>query len=187
MLEFAISFVGLIMFIYVLLNVWVWLNGILVGRQQAFQQTRLAAGQPGSAGTPVPYARPPIKLSGLPSSAGGDTPPGTVDLIIGDPPCTAAQPYYDQAMVLANEAIELSNQVIPLSAQINAKAQQIQSLAAYCSSLPKKKQGGCFAGLPPLQAQLTALENQMIALDAEIQDKVNQAEALVEKGKAACP
>src|SRR3990167_9456070 len=71
MLEFAIAFAGLVMFIFVFTRVWTWVNGTMVQRQEAFQRTRLAAGEAASAGIPVPYVPDPIALVGLPNSTGG--------------------------------------------------------------------------------------------------------------------
>ena len=187
-LEFAISFTGLIMFIYVLLNVWVWLNSIMVERQRTFQRSRIAAGQPGSAGTPVAYARPPIRLVGLPSSPGGDVPPNPLDLTIGDPPCAAAQPFYQEAIRLANEAKAIADtQIPPVSAQLQQQANDLKNMAEYCASLRKKSQPNCFRALPPMQAQLNVTADQLRDLNAQVQAKVSQARQQIDLGSAACP
>jgi hypothetical protein len=186
-LEFAISFFGLIMFIYVLVNVWMWVNGIMVGRQRAFQTTRLAAGQRGSAGTPVGYARPPIKLVGQATTPSADPPPGWTGIVIGPPPCTAAEPFYEQAILLANEARLLAEtQVPPLSAEIEALANQLVAMANNCASQSSKNQASCYAAMAPVQAQLNAKTAELNALEAQIQSLVNQANALVLQGNAAC-
>ncbi len=64
MLEFGVGIIGAVAFFYVLLKCWMWMNQTLIERQQSFQQTRLAAGQIGYAGMPVPYQRPPLSLFG---------------------------------------------------------------------------------------------------------------------------
>jgi len=55
LLEFALACFGLVMFIYVLLQSWVWLTGTIVRRQASFQHSRLDAGKRKTAGKKVPY------------------------------------------------------------------------------------------------------------------------------------
>ena len=155
MLEFAIAFAGLIIFIYVFLNVWVWLNGILVQRQQTFQRTRLAAGQPSTAGTPVGYVRPPIKLIGPASSPGGDPPPTIPPPTPGPPPppCEAAQPYYDQAAALTAEANALMDQATQALAPVQGYTEQIQILIEQIRQLELQIQ--------QLEADIAALQASM--------------------------
>jgi hypothetical protein len=189
MLEFAISFAGLIMFIYVLLNVWVWLNSIMVERQRAFQRTRVSAGQEGTAGAPVGYARPPIRLVGLPTSPGGDKPASPLDLVIGEPPCVAAEPFYTEATRLLGEARAIADgPLAAATARAQALQKQIQATIAYCSGRStRKRRGRCFAELlPPLQAQLKAVTDQIRTLSDQIRDLMDRARDQVKLGREAC-
>ena len=187
-LEFAISFVGLIMFIYVLLNVWVWLNSIMVERQRAFQHSRLAAGQAGTAGVPVGYVRPPIKLVGLASSPGGDALPPGLGLVIGDPPCTAAEPFFQQALSLANEAKAIAdNEIPPVAARLEQRANELKTMAEHCAGLRRRSQQNCFRAVPPLQARVEETRAELQNLTDQVQAKHDQAQQLVDQGRAACP
>ena len=185
MLEFSLSFVGLIMFIYVFTRVWSWTSGMIVQRQQAFQHSRIAAGQPGSAGAPVGYARPPIRLVGQPSSPGGD-PHGLPS--IGEPPCTAAQPFYDQARVLLEEARDIAdNQLPPVMERLKRQAGDLQIMVNHCASLKKDQQQNCFRAIPPMQAALERTQAELKDLEAQLQAKMSQIQQLVAQGNAACP
>src|SRR3990167_8411656 len=59
-IEMVIAVTGIVMFIYVFTRIWTWTSGTIVQRQEAFQATRLAAGQPDCAGAAVGYRRPPL-------------------------------------------------------------------------------------------------------------------------------
>ena len=99
-LEFVLSLAGLVMFIYVVLQTWMWLTGTVVHRQESFQATRLAAGQVATAGMRVPYARAPITLLGSPQATSGVPGLGGGPPPLPPPPCAAAVPFFDQATEL---------------------------------------------------------------------------------------
>ncbi len=63
-LEYVIALFGAVALIYIILNVWYWLNRTLAERQGMYNTSRLAAGQARTAGQPVGYQRPPISLLG---------------------------------------------------------------------------------------------------------------------------
>jgi hypothetical protein len=192
LLEFAISLIGIVMFFYVLLKVWVWLDTMIIGRQTSFQQTRLAAGQQATAGTPVPYQRPPIRLVGTPGSTGG-LPGDGVDLILGDPPCTAAEPFYAKAKQLFAESHSLQD----LAHAKTLKAQQLsQKLAeltsqihVVCSGKGKKKKCkvvGPFAEIDQTKAELDQTTAEAKALMNQALAKSNEANQQLQLGNEAC-
>lgn len=193
MLEFAISFAGLIMFIYVFLNVWVWVNSTLVGRQQKFQDTRVAAGQQGSAGAPVGYARPPIRLVGTSSSSTGDGDTGGI-AFVPPPPCLAAEPLYTQAQALYDEAVVLLDQSKALSLEIQALGARLRELTSQirvvCSGGGRRRRcwvEGPFAEINATQALLSAKSAEVKSLTEQAKAKYDEAGALMAEGDAACP
>ena len=62
MLEVGLAMIGFVLLIYLTLKVWLWVVNMIAFRQDAFEQTRLEAGQPDTAGMDVPYEREPIRL-----------------------------------------------------------------------------------------------------------------------------
>ncbi len=63
MLEFALSLTAIVVFLWVLLKVWMWMNVMIVGRQVHFQGSRVEAGS-GNPGRPVQFNRPKLRLFG---------------------------------------------------------------------------------------------------------------------------
>lgn len=104
MLEFAISMAGLVAFVYVLLNVWVWLNQTLLERQTSFQHSRIEAGTPDTGGMPVPYERPPLELVGPADSLEGGGGGGNFPSHDDPSRCEAGAPFFEEAEHLRAEA-----------------------------------------------------------------------------------
>ena len=141
MLEVAISMVSIVAFFYILLNVWQWLNVTLAGRQAAFQQSRLDAGKPNSAGKPVPYVTPRISLIGPPGSGTG------LDLWedgIPQAPCEAAKPFFEQAQLRLEEARTLQTEVDALKAQLEEKQEDVEGNARWLEDAGRRL-NQCFA------------------------------------------
>ncbi len=63
MIETALSLTAVVVFLWVLLRVWMWMNGMIVGRQVHFQRSRVEAGST-NPGRPVPFNRPKLRLFG---------------------------------------------------------------------------------------------------------------------------
>ncbi len=104
-LEFAISLVGVVAFIGVVLSVWVWLTKTIALRQHAFQESRIDAADRDTPGTWVPY-RPfqdsPLAIVGTPKTTFDGGPVGG-----GGPAnrCSAtANVHFDNAERLTQEA-----------------------------------------------------------------------------------
>jgi hypothetical protein len=139
MIEMTLAFVGFAVFIYVFLNVWVWMNGMIVQRQEAFQATRLSAGQEATAGAPVGYQRPPIELIGQPGAVGGDRPPVELpppiaDVPVGEAPCQAAVPFYEQARTLLAEAAALQAEGANRLDQAHQWSEALRAQLAFCAT-----------------------------------------------------
>ena len=191
-LEFAISLVGVVMFIYVLLNGWVWLTGTIIGRQAAFQATRLEAGQVASAGNPVPYQRPPIRLIGVPSSAGGRSGPVGLDLI---PKCEAGEPFIAEAErllqdinTLKAQAEQTSAEVGDLAAQLKVRADEAQTVCprARRSSSARRRCDQLQREMQSLQSAIDQKTAELDALMRQIQDTSDEAQRQVELAELAC-
>ena len=193
LLEFAISLIGIVMFMYVLLKVWVWLNTMIVGRQASFQQTRLAAGQQASAGTPVPYQRPPIRLVGTPGSTGG-LPGDGIDLLLGDAPCTAAESFYLSAQELFAEAKalqDLANAKMEEAGRLgNRLAELARQIRVVCSGRKKRRRcwvEGPFGEIASTQAALDRTTAEAQSLMDQALAKTDEANAPLRRGNEACP
>ena len=145
MLEFAISLIGIVMFISVVLNVWKWLNTTIVERQAAFQRTRVLAGtatirgRADTAGTPVPYRRPPIQLLGAAGSTGG-IPGGQTPVPINPPSCGPNNQAIRQAEALEAQADSLIDTYNQQMAQVQALNQQLQTLGRQLDALKTEEQ-----------------------------------------------
>lgn len=126
MLEVAIAMVSVVAFLYILLNVWTWLNTSIAQRQAAFQETRRAAGRVDTAGQPVPYKPAPIQLVGPPGS-GSVIDPWQIQ--IPPPPCDAANPFFEQAQLRLEEARVLQTEVEALNVLIEEKDDEVQRRA----------------------------------------------------------
>ena len=192
-IEMAIAATGLVMFIFVFTRVWSWTGGTIVQRQEKFQATRLAAGQPDCAGMPVGYQRPPIKLVGMPDTVGGDgTPDEGPCRGIGTPPCTAAEPYYERAKqlfeeadVLIRQAVEKSQEAAALGARLADLTSQIRVIC-FGGSHPRCILVGPFAEIDATRAQLDAANQEAEALRAQAQAKSDEGNRQLELGNAAC-
>lgn len=180
------------MFVYVVMRVWVWLDTMIVQRQGSFQSTRLAAGQIATAGEPVPYQRPPIRLVGAPGSTGG-LPGGGVGLIPGDPPCTAAEPFYASATDLFAQAQALQDLADEKTAEAQQLGDQLAELTSQihivCSGKGKKKKCWAVGPFDEINQTQTAL-NQTTAEGKALSDqalaKSDEGNEQLQLGNAAC-
>lgn len=67
LVEFALALIGIVVSLFVVLKVWMWLTGMIVERQAAFQGSREQAGKvvnTSPAGRQVPFQREPLRLMG---------------------------------------------------------------------------------------------------------------------------
>ena len=192
-IEMVIAVTGIVMFIYVFTRIWTWTSGTIVQRQEAFQATRLAAGQRASAGTPVGYQRPPLRLVGAPDTTGGDVPPGDITLELPPLPCTAAEPFFQQAQILFDEAQALTDQAAKKHAEANLLSLELKRLTAQirvvCAGSKKKRRCwvvGPFAEIDATKAQLADTEAEAQALTDQAKAKADEASEQIRLGEEAC-
>lgn len=192
-IEFAFVFTGIVMFIYVFTKVWSWASGTIVQRQERFQATRLAAGQPATAGAPVGYQRPPLRLVGAPDTVAGDGNPDEnpplppPDGPIGSQPCDAAIPFYDAAHAKMDEADRMRQEDIPpAQALVEQRQQQYQSIVNACANIGKNA-GKCMVTIaPPYQQRLNQAIDALMQLTNAISQLMSEARDLIAQGRAAC-
>lgn len=97
LLEFVLALIGIVLFVYVTVQVWVWVNQMIVKRQETFQTSRLEAGKAGTAKRQrlAPYQREPLSLMGRPFPQALARIPDLSSL--DKPPCPAAEQGYKDA------------------------------------------------------------------------------------------
>jgi hypothetical protein len=101
-IEYCLALTGIVMFFYVALQTWTWLNGMIVRRQAAFSSTRWAAGIPPRAGAPVPFKR---KLLHLVGPAPQDPLTTTDPYTNTDAFCGRGDQYFDEIPIRVGAAL----------------------------------------------------------------------------------
>ena len=128
----AISVIGIVVFIYVSLEVWKWFNTTLVERQRSFQGSRLAAGQVDTAGTRVPYTPRTLSLIGPPSPGPDGSPPALPPIPVVPPippvPCEAAAPYFEEAKIHFDRAQALLDQYQAEFEEVEALSEELDAI-----------------------------------------------------------
>jgi len=132
-IEFALSVIGLLVLVFITLQVWVWLSGMLGQRQQAFQDSRKRAGTRAEAGFRGDYERPLLQLVGEGGSVGGgggsdifDLPPLPPVPDIPAALCDAAVPLLEQAGQHCDNARAILDSVRPEMEEALALADEYQ-------------------------------------------------------------
>ncbi len=170
MVEMAVSLVGVVMFVFVMLKSWHWVTTTIVERQAVFQDTRWDAGQWATAGTPVDYERPPLEL--IPPGPGTSTfttvPGGGIPPVVL--PCDEAAPHYAEAERLDQEAEGKSAEAERLFQQAKTLNDQREALGRWLEELIDSERG--------LRAQSRQLGQQIRNLDRAIQGQDQQLNTL---------
>ncbi len=98
LLEFVLALIGIVLFVSVVVKVWVWVNQMIVQRQEAFQAGRLAAGRKDTSQRDrmTQFAPPQLRLFDEPLTPGARAVPKPADL---KAPCPAAEQGYAEAEV----------------------------------------------------------------------------------------
>ncbi len=191
-LEFVISLGGLVVLTYICLSVWIWLNRMLAERQDVFQRTRLDAGKVATAGMPVDYTRPLLRLIGPPGSdAGGPGSDGPGGLPILEAPCDAAIPYIEAAKLRQGEFLFINAKLEFLSARVEVIGNRIKTVA---SQLPQACVKHPESLCPLLQRSLSMkkkrlkciLQNEIPPLIARLMQLHQEIQALILQGTQAC-
>ncbi|PIQ84261.1 MAG: hypothetical protein COV75_03100 [Candidatus Omnitrophica bacterium CG11_big_fil_rev_8_21_14_0_20_63_9] len=128
-LEYAISLVGVVSLIFVLLKVWNWVNTTMILRQQSFQDTRIEAGtREGEPGKLVPYQPAkdtPLILIGAPGFTTGNPPTGPLTMPPATQWCDAGDEFFEEAQRLRAEADGLRAQQKALTDSDNGRCAMV--------------------------------------------------------------
>ena len=164
MLELAISLTGLVMLTYVTLKVWTWLGTSIVQRQEAFQRTRVPAGQvtlaeqPSTAGMSVPYRPPQLQLVGAAGATPG-VPGGAPKPPIVSGPCVPGNP-------LTREAQRIEKLAAAKLIEYNAQRKRLDDLNQQLDILDRQ--------LKQLRDAETQLRGEIADLNTQIDDLTAQ-------------
>ncbi|MCI0529740.1 MAG: hypothetical protein L0Y56_20045 [Nitrospira sp.] len=191
LIEYTLAIFGVVMFLYVTLNVWFWFNQMLMERQKSFQDTRLDAGQRETAGLLVPYERPPIRLIGGPNSTEGDDPDGDEepgeDFIPPEPPCDDPGNLFEQCQAAQETVAEKGEEIAILSAEIESLGTQIEEESLACEEEDEKDQGECFEeNVQPLLDRLNEAIDELNTLQGELDEAMDNATAICQEAEEAC-
>lgn len=181
--ETAVALVGVVLCFYTVIEVWSWLNTMIVERQEAFQASRGRAGQQLTAGELVNYEPPALRLIDGASPYGA--PPSALPL---EPTCEAGEALYEQARALMERVDELYRTQAAYQEELDQLSAELEYWGHRVADEDDDDDRDDMIRdhLRPRQERFAQIEAEIEAAYEEADAKQDEADALREQAEATC-